>query len=241
VNATVVTGLPYSDSTDTTDATWINSEGGCGVSGQTIWYVWTPTQDATASINVTTSGFTPSLTLWYGGYPPVANPVCDFPYPGQLTYRVEAGETYYLQVANRLPWESGGPVELTIDEVPPPSNDNFADALAFTSVPFSDIPDLIAATTQPNEPMACGTNFEQSVWYAFTPTTTGSYGGDPGVSAVNVYTGTSLGDLTQRCLLAVVGFGLPRRRRHDLLPTGVRRRNANRSPAAADCRVLLLA
>jgi hypothetical protein len=54
---------------------------------------------------------------------------------------------------------------------------------------------LTAATVEPSEPMACGTSFNQSVWYAFTPTTSGSYGGH-GVTGVNVYTGTSLGGLT---------------------------------------------
>jgi hypothetical protein len=43
--------------------------------------------------------------------------------------------------------------------------------------------------------MACGASFTQSAWYAFKPTTSGSYGGDPGVSGVDVYEGSSLSDL----------------------------------------------
>jgi PKD repeat protein len=44
--------------------------------------------------------------------------------------------------------------------------------------------------------MACGSNVTRSAWYKFTPTANGDYGGDPGVQYVNVYTGTSLGNLT---------------------------------------------
>ena len=69
------------------------------------------------------------------------------------------------------------------------------DAIAFASVPFSDSRDLTAASVETGEPMACGTSFTQSAWYAFTPATTDSYGAF-GVSNVAVYTGTSVGNLT---------------------------------------------
>ncbi len=78
----------------------------------------------------------------------------------------------------------------------PPPNDDFADATPFSSVPFSDSPDMTAASVEPGEPTDCG-SFSQTAWYAFTPSVTGSYGGDPGVSGVAVYAGSSLGDLTK--------------------------------------------
>ena len=110
---------------------------------------------------------------------------------GSVTFRVRAGTTYYIQGGDIQYFMSGCPntFALNVSVVPPPPNDNFADAIPFTTVPFSASEDLTGATLEPGEPMACGASFAGSAWYAFTPTTSGSYGGF-GVSGVNASTFT---------------------------------------------------
>ena len=58
-----------------------------------------------------------------------------------------------------------------------PPNDNFADATLISALPFTDSVDNTEATTEDGEPQ----NFEPSyytVWYSFTPTTSGEYQAD---------------------------------------------------------------
>jgi PKD repeat protein len=118
---------------------------------------------------------------------------------GSGTIRVAAGATYYVQVGDIQYGTGGGcpnTFPLDVSLVPPPSNDSFADAIPFTSVPFSDAKDLTGATVEPGEPTGCGETVTGSAWYSFTPSVSASYGSaDPGVNAVTVYAGTSLDDL----------------------------------------------
>ena len=111
------------------------------------------------------------------------------------TYALAGGATYYFQSGDLYPygWETA--TTLPLEEVLPPPNDDLADAAAVSSVPYSDAPDMTAATVEPGEPTTCGANVQRSAWYAFTPTMSGTYGGHA-VDNVNVYTGSSLQNLT---------------------------------------------
>jgi len=85
-----------------------------------------------------------------------------------------------------------------------PTNDDFANAIPITAVPFSDTQDITAATTEVGEPSpACiGGGLQNTVWYSFSPTTSESItvtnessGGFS--SGVAVYTGNSLASITE--------------------------------------------
>jgi PKD domain len=82
----------------------------------------------------------------------------------------------------------------------PPANDNFADAQAITSFPFSDSGDLNGTTTEPGEPQPFASQVE-TVWYSFTttsnaPLTIDVIGSDASVSAnVYQYSGGGFGGL----------------------------------------------
>jgi hypothetical protein len=53
----------------------------------------------------------------------------------------------------------------------PPANDNFADAVVISTLPFTDSGDLNGTTTEGGESAFC--NYQpQTVWYTFTPSTT---------------------------------------------------------------------
>jgi len=116
------------------------------------------------------------------------------------TFPVRAGATYYVQASDI--WSGGGALKLNLDFIPPPPNDDFASATAVGSLPFSQSVDVSTGSTEPGEPTpSCGYgNPSSSVWYAYTPTTSGSLSASasgPFTAGVAAYTGTSLADLTQ--------------------------------------------
>jgi hypothetical protein len=115
--------------------------------------------------------------------------------PWGTVFSVNGGTTYYIQSGDDYPYGWTTQVTLSIDEVLPPANDDFVDAKRVSGVPYSDAPDMTAATVEPGEPKACSANVQRSAWYAFTPATSGTYGGFA-VENVNVYTGSSLQGLT---------------------------------------------
>jgi trimeric autotransporter adhesin len=89
-------------------------------------------------------------------------------------------------------------------QLPPatvPNNDNFANATAIFSIPFTDSTDTTLATTEAGDPVpACGDGSRnKSVWYSYTATANGTVQVDTFTSSYNtilsVYTG-SAGALT---------------------------------------------
>ena len=52
-----------------------------------------------------------------------------------------------------------------------PANDNFADRVVITSLPFSDSFSTLDATIEPGEPLLCPFPNGSTVWYEFTPST----------------------------------------------------------------------
>lgn len=105
--------------------------------------------------------------------------------------------SYYLQASTI--WQPGGTLNVHVETRLPPANDDFADATAIGSVPFSAGADLQGATTEDNEPTTCqGISSPTTAWYAFTPTQSDSYLAErSGYGAVAVYRGSSLSSLTQ--------------------------------------------
>jgi hypothetical protein len=85
----------------------------------------------------------------------------------------------------------------------PPTNDNFAQATVIGGVPYTDLVVATEATAELGEPTGfCSGTPQQTVWYAFTPSSSGIYRASLSGSftphvALNMYrqTGTSLGSL----------------------------------------------
>ncbi len=82
----------------------------------------------------------------------------------------------------------------------PPGNDDFDNATAISSLPFSDALDTTQATTASDDPDCSGAGDAHSVWYSFTPSTTvaviaDTFGSDYDTT-LSAYTG-SRGSLTQ--------------------------------------------
>lgn len=201
-NATVITSLPFGGSVDITEATIEPGEpiDDRNYQGRSVWYSFTPTADGVVRLDPGAAGGAPFLVVYRAdgvGFAGLTRIASDhWSSAAVQTLAVRAGTTYYVQGGDRYAvWGFTSTFVLNVSVVPPPPNDNFANAIRFSSVPYSDSRDLTAASVEPGEPMACGATFAQSAWYAFTPATSGAYGAF-GVSNVNVYTGASLSQLT---------------------------------------------
>jgi hypothetical protein len=123
---------------------------------------------------------------------------------GVSNFHVAANQTYYLQAGSAF--GELGKVQINLQQIPPPANDDFAKATTITSLPFDDTVDTSAASLEASEPTpSCASNgLFNTVWYAFTPNTSGSISlRNPSNSfspVVAAYTGSSLTSLTEvRC------------------------------------------
>ncbi len=202
--------LPFNTSVVIDDATLESGEPGCYLTGKSVWYQITPSSSGIIKADISGSSFFDRFLWVYrqdgtglGGLNLIA---CASPYyngASTTTFNVQAGKTYYLQAGGVFS-SSTGTLSLSVQAIPPPANDNFANATAITAVPFTDGPDLTGATTETNEPTpSCGGAPSGSVWYAFTPPSTGSYTMDATANSgfgfvieYAAYTGSSLGSLS---------------------------------------------
>jgi PKD domain len=107
--------------------------------------------------------------------------------------------------------DGGAPnyIDVQVTEVPPPANDDFANATLISSLPYTNSAETAVATLEfgePNPTCAFG-SLAGSVWYAFTPQTTGSVSATadaPFDHAVAAYTGETLTGLSE---VGCVNFG----------------------------------
>ncbi len=173
-NATVIdpSSLPFTDTVDTTQATTEADEptGGCFYSEGTVWYSFTPSSSGVFRVDTTASSYFHAINIYTGSSLPTLSLVTCGYQSDRPTFRATAGTTYYIQVGAYNP-SGTGTLQLTLSQVPPPPNDDFANATPIGSLPFSDTVDLTAATTQPSEPAPSCVGLENTAWYAFTPTT----------------------------------------------------------------------
>lgn len=84
----------------------------------------------------------------------------------------------------------------------PPVNDNFADALPISGLPYNNTANLVEATMEPGEPTSTCNTVTKSVWYSYTPTETMSVtarftGYNYYNTVFTVFTGSSLSDLNR--------------------------------------------
>ncbi len=117
---------------------------------------------------------------------------------------VTGGQTYYLQVAKGAP-----SFYYSLMLIPPPANDNFANAASLTvshGITTTVAGDTTAATREPGEPTPSYSDGQvtysmnnHTVWYSFTPSASGTLDINSNASYENIaqlYTGPDLGSLT---------------------------------------------
>ena len=209
---TSISSLPYSESLDTFDATqgsddpYLSCSSFSGVPAATVWYSYLAV--ASESIVVDTAGS--SYQTIVAVLDQSGNVVACNGNGAAISASLVAGTTYEIVIGanggSSYPYPGpgqGGNLELTVTALTGPDNDDFAQANPFAVVPYSDLVDLSAATTESSEPSASCAYYGSlnTVWYAYTPAESGSYSvelRDHNFEAyVAAYEGVSLSGLTE--------------------------------------------
>lgn len=210
-SATSISSLPFNDVVDNTEATTEPGEPQfCLFSPKTLWYSFTPTADAVLRADLAGSSFADSVITVYQSSGPGFGGLSALrcaSFGGSVTFSAQAGTTYLLQAGSGF---GGGTLHLNLQAVPPPPNDDFANATPIQGLPFDETVDATAATVEPGEPhdSTCIGTPSATAWYAITPSTSGSLTAIMGnnLSSLAVYTGNSLSSLAS---VACRNFGQP--------------------------------
>jgi PKD domain-containing protein len=201
-DAGVISTLPFTDSGDLNGTTTEAGESTpCIFQPQTVWYTFTPSSTTviTADLNGSSGGMV--LTAYQsngGGIGGLGYMSCIF--GGSLTFTANAGTTYYFQIGSY--YYGSVRAQFNVREIPPPPNDDFANATPIGAVPFANSVDITATTTEPSEPATpAGFQIAGSAWYVFTATETksltASASGCCTTTTLAAYTGDSLTGLTE--------------------------------------------
>lgn len=124
-NATVISGLPFSDSLDTTEATTAPDDPDCVGQGPTVWYAFTPAEDIRVGANTFGSDYDTTLSVYtgYTGSRDALTLIACNDDTGGLQSRVSfdavAGETYFFMVG-AFSSGPGGQLVFSVDIAPPP-------------------------------------------------------------------------------------------------------------------------
>jgi hypothetical protein len=193
--ATVVTGLPFIDSISTVDATTAGDDPFCNGFEHTVWYSFTPAQDATIRADTSGSDYSTSLSVYTGSRGALSQVACAS-LPAQVTFNASANTTYFFMVASVCCGNPGGNLVFRLN--PPPANDDIDNATVVGGLPFTDSISTADATTAGDDPSCNGNG--HSVWYSFTPTrdlpVKADTSGSDYATSLSVYTG-SRGALSQ--------------------------------------------
>jgi len=199
-DAEAIPVLPFSDSVDITEATIEpNEPQNCSNSPNTVWYSFTPSANAVVSADMAGSSFVDAavLSIYQDGGSGIGSLIilqCTY-YGNSAIFNVQAGITYYIQAGSVN--TGGGDLHLNLQEIPPPPNDNFANATIIAALPFSDSVDSTGASRETDEPYDCyGSRY--TVWYSFTAPADGVIRADMAGSnfsdtQLNVYKATGPG------------------------------------------------
>jgi hypothetical protein len=203
-SATAVS-LPSTESVDVTEATLEGGEPGawCWPLGNSVWYQLQPSDDTVVRIGTSANPYFDRAVNVYrqtgSGLNGLSAIGCSYPW-NQLTVQLAAGETYYVQTGSASWVVGGGVLDLTFEVIPPPPNDDFAEALHVGSLPYTDAQSSLGASREPNEPIACGQSTSNSHWYAFTAPSGGSYTARTSSGTwpvLGLYRGSSVDSLTE--------------------------------------------
>jgi PKD repeat protein len=211
--ARAVGALPFSDTVDTTDATAAFDDPTDCTNNGSVWYKFNPSSDVLLQADTFGSNYDTVLSVYTGSRGALTLNGCNDDFNGlqsRVVFRATGGTTYYLLIANccGTGGTGGGDLHLSLHTLAPPPNDNFGNATAIGTLPFSDSADITGATVQKGEPAPCGP-LAASVWYAFRPATSGSISAHLNGSfapLLAVYTGTSLASLSN---VGCSSFGQP--------------------------------
>jgi hypothetical protein len=116
-NATLIAGVPFTDSIDTRGATpAADDPTDCYGTNASVWYVFTPGSDTQIQVDISYSNYYAVVAVYKGTRGGLSLITCsDYPC---FTIDVIAGETYYFMVT--APYGTGGDLVFSVDVAPPP-------------------------------------------------------------------------------------------------------------------------
>jgi hypothetical protein len=120
--AVVISTLPFTDTTDTTEATTAPDDPSCVGNAHTVWYRLTTSADLTVVATTAGSDFDTTLSAYTGSRGSLTQIACNDDTNGltsRITFEATAGTTYWL-MAGSFADTAGGQLVLTVDELPPP-------------------------------------------------------------------------------------------------------------------------
>ncbi|MEW2329687.1 PKD domain-containing protein [Micromonospora chersina] len=194
--------LPFTTTIDTSGATTGPTDPTTCSNKGSVWFTVTPERDGRLQADTIGSDYDTVLSAWTGEPGAFTHLACNDDYQAQqsrVAFPVTAGTTYHFMVGVCCGngGVGGGSLRFSTSYVPPPPNDNFADAIAVTGLPYSNTQPYEAATREAGETSVCPSS-THTTWYSYTPTTTVSVVAqtNPMYAGINVYLGSSLGGLS---------------------------------------------
>lgn len=120
-SATVITALPFMDSTDTSEATTAPDDPECAGNGHTVWYAFTAPADVGVQANTFGSDYDTTLSVYTGSRGELTQIACNDDAADSLQSRVRfnatAGVTYFFMVGSFFD-SPGGNLVLSVEEIP---------------------------------------------------------------------------------------------------------------------------
>jgi hypothetical protein len=174
---------PFSDNLDLTHATVESREPypGCSYDRfRTIWYAFTPTTNG--RVTGSYGGDNPFIGVYTGNSLEGLTSIWCSSWGGGVDFPVSGGTTYYIQLGVNYDWAAGW-ASLNLYFTAAPLNDNFANAMLISSLPYERPSDIYAATGEIDElrPSCIGDPY-RTVWYTFTPELAKTYTAEAGYS-----------------------------------------------------------
>ena len=227
LEALPIDALPFSDSVDVTAATTQRGEPNCGSNESSVWYSFSPDEDAFVVADSEGSDYPVIIGIWTESKFGLIREECSVP-NSAIALEAEAGETYFFQVSRYpFPFFRPGPepepfeppgfsLQFNLSLAIPPANDDFANAQPVASLPFTMTVNNLTATEENGEPtLSCVQPYalEYTLWYGYTAArdeilVADTEGSVPYDIAIGVYTGDALADLTE---VACTSFSFPTR------------------------------
>lgn len=184
--------------------------------GSTVWYAWMA--PSTGSFRFDISGQVNTYRIYTGETIDRLSEQLNLDYYSGL--RATAGIRYYIQVSGiGSSYVSNGFPTFTLSWSAGPPNDDMANAITISGAEGSVAGNTRGGTHEPGEPTISGYVPTESIWYAWTPSTTRWYSfrvdtGFAGLGAplLAAYTGTAIDGLKQVASAVNGSFDLSTRR-----------------------------
>ena len=174
-SAQAISSLPANKVVDVTDATTEGSERmDCGMTGQTVWYSYTPGSDTLVGLDTRGSNVSAVITIYTGTtLATLSEHDCDSRTNGNaadLVLPATGGTTYWFQVGVYSNDHAGHSLHFNVVALTPPSNDASTTPLTVGTLPYKGPIQDIRGATNDSEPVSNCAYQQFTVWYRFTPT-----------------------------------------------------------------------